>query len=95
MVEVTTEPVSVPMETPLQEAVRLAGGQAALAREATKFASNGKKLTQAMIWKWMNRARGPVPADIWVIPIEKAVRGRVSRRRLRPDLYPEEQLLLA
>lgn len=82
-------------ETPLQQAVRLAGGQSKLARAATKQAANGKKLTQKMIWKWLNRARGPVPTDIWVIPIEKAVAGQVSRHRLRPDLYPEDQLQLA
>lgn len=81
----------------LERAVRLAGGQSALAREATKHHPRGKRLTQAMIWKWLNQARGPVPSADWVIPIEKAVEAlsppeeRVSRFDLRADLYPREQ----
>lgn len=80
------------LESPLQRAVRLANGQAPLAREATKHAlTKGKKLTQAMVWKWLNQARGPVPTPEWVIPIERAVGCQVTRHELRPDIYPNEQ----
>lgn len=78
-------------ETPLERAIRLAGGQSALAREANKHASNGRRLTQKTIWKWLNRARGPVPTDVWVIPIEKAVGAQVTRHELREDLYPQDE----
>lgn len=92
MTEPSAIPADLPEESPLQCAVRLAGGQSALAREASKHATNGRKLTQRAIWKWLNRARGPVPTDIWVIPIEKAVQGRVTRHQLRADLYPANEL---
>lgn len=78
-------------ETPLERAVGLARGQAPLAREATKHALNGARLTQAMIWKWLNQARGPVPPAEWVIPIERALGGRITRHELRPDIYPVEE----
>jgi hypothetical protein len=80
----------------LERAIRLAGGQSALAREATKFSANGKKLTQKTIWKWLNRARSPVPSAEWAVPIEKAVEAvasekgleeRVTRQELRGDLF--------
>lgn len=74
----------------LKKAVELAGGQSALAREATRHAPKGRTLTQKTIWKWLNRARGPVPTDVWTIPIELAVEGKVSRHELRADLYPQE-----
>lgn len=77
-------------ETPLQKCVRLADGQSALARKATKYAKNGRKLTQGMIWKWLNQAKGPVPSADWVLPIEEAVERRVTRHELRGDLYPIE-----
>lgn len=77
-------------ETPLERAVRLSGGQSALARGASAFAE-GRRLTQGMLWKWLNRAKEPVPSAEWVIPIEKAVAGQVTRYELRPDLYPVEQ----
>lgn len=81
-------------ETPLRRALRIAGGQAPLARKATPFGPPGKKLTQGMIWKWLNTAKEPVPTPHWVIPIELAVSGQVKRGELRPDLYPPEQLAL-
>jgi len=78
-------------ESALEKAIRLAGGQSALAREATRYSTSGKRLTQGMIWKWLHRARELVPSGEWVIPIERAVHGAVSRHELRPDLYPKEQ----
>jgi hypothetical protein len=86
-------------ETPLEKAVRLAGGQSALAREATKHHPRGKRLTQGMIWKWLNRTRESVPSAEWAIPIEKAVEAlsppeeRITRYELRADLYPREQVV--
>lgn len=91
---VAVMPATEAIESPLEKAVRLGGGQAPLARKATAFGPPGKKLTQGMIWKWLNTAKEPVPSDIWVIPIEQAVRGQVRRTELRPDLYPPEQLRL-
>lgn len=84
--------VKIAKESALAKAVRLAGGQSALAREATKHAPNGHKLTQAMVWKWLCRAKAPVPTDVWVIPIEKAVAHRVTRQELRPDIYPPGEI---
>lgn len=78
----------------LKKAIDLAGGQAPLARKATKFHPRGKKLTQGMIWKWLNKSKELVPTSDWVIPIEEAVRGQVKRGELRSDLYPPEQLAL-
>lgn len=87
--------------TALAKAIDLVGGQSALAREATKHAANGRRLTQKTIWKWLNRARGPVPTAEWVVPIEKAVDAaakaeRVTRYELRADVFgaqPQEQEL--
>jgi DNA-binding transcriptional regulator YdaS (Cro superfamily) len=78
-------------ETPLQKAIRIAGGQSALARKATEHSKSGRRLTQKVIWKWLNQAKGPVPSPMWVLPIESAVEGKVSRHELRRDLYPVEQ----
>lgn len=86
--------MEIDTESPLEKAVRLAAGQSALAREATKHSLNpGQRLTQKRIWKWLNRARGPVPTPEWAIPIELAVEGRVSRYELCPHVFgpaPEE-----
>lgn len=89
-----SRPQSAEEERPLERAIRLAGGQAPLARKATAFGAPGKKLTQGMIWKWLNTAKEPVPSAPWAIPIELAVGGQVKRSELRPDLYPPEQLSL-
>lgn len=70
-------------ETPLEEAIRIAGGQGALARLCGT--------SQPRIWQCLHRNR-VIPADL-VIPIEAAT--GVTRERLRPDLYPagEEHVL--
>ena len=65
------------VETPLEEAVRVAGSQAELARRCGT--------SQPRIWQCLNRNR-LVPADL-VLSIERAT--QVSRHRLRTDLYPE------
>lgn len=63
-------------EKPLEEAIRIAGGQGALARLCGT--------SQPRIWQCLHRNR-VIPADL-VIPIELAT--GVARQRLRPDLYP-------
>ncbi|HFL7942321.1 helix-turn-helix domain-containing protein [Pseudomonas putida] len=67
-------------ERPIDEVVRLAGGQAELARRCNT--------SQPRIWQCVHRNK-KVPADL-VIPLEKAVGGQVTRHQLRPDLYPAE-----
>ena len=67
-------------ERPIDQVVRLAGGQAELARRCNT--------SQPRIWQCINRNQR-VPADL-VIPLEKAVMGEVTRHQLRPDLYPVE-----
>jgi TorA maturation chaperone TorD len=65
------------IETPLERAVAIAGGQSALARKL------GVK--QANVWHWLNRAEH-VPAE-QAIAIEHATGGQVVRGELRPDLF--------
>ena len=60
----------------LKEAIRIAGGQTALARLIG--------VQQGHIWNWLNRNK-KVPASM-VLKIEKAV--GVSKHDLRPDIYP-------
>ncbi|WP_460420792.1 YdaS family helix-turn-helix protein [Pseudomonas sp. ZL2] len=69
-------------ERPVETVVRLAGGQAELARRCNT--------SQPRIWQCVHRNQR-VPADL-VIPFEKAVNGQVTRHQLRPDLYPEEEI---
>lgn len=67
----------------LEKAVRLAGGQSALARLI------GKK--QSHVWTWINRGCR-APAD-QVIPISRAVDLAVTPYELRPDIYPDPEWL--
>lgn len=61
----------------LEKAVRLAGGQAALAKKIG--------VRQQHVWNWLNRD-GRAPADK-VLAIEAAVGLAVSRHDLRPDVF--------
>lgn len=63
----------------LQEAVRRAGSQAAIARACG--------VSTTAVWKWMQISRR-VPAE-FVLKVE-ALTG-VSRHDLRPDIYPIER----
>lgn len=65
----------------LQRAVRLAGGQKALADKIG--------VTQSTLWYWLDRAKRGVPGE-HVLPIEEATDGKVNRHELRPDLYPAD-----
>ena len=64
-------------ETATQKAVRLAGGQKAVAN------SFGIRSLWS-IYKWLNNNR--VPAER-VLPLEEMTNGQVTRYELRPDLY--------
>ncbi|WP_082060807.1 transcriptional regulator [Pseudomonas abietaniphila] len=68
-------------ERPVEKVVRLAGGQAELARRCNT--------SQPRIWQCLHRNQR-VPADL-VIPFERAVGRQVTRHELRPDLYPEDE----
>lgn len=67
------------MQTPLDKAVDTLGSQSALARAIG--------VSQPYVWNWINRSGGQVPAK-YILAIENATKGAVSRHDLRPDLYP-------
>lgn len=60
------------------------GGQSALARAI------GVK--QGNVWYWLNGSEKQEAPAQYVIPIERAVDGQVTRHDLRPDLYPAEEV---
>jgi TorA maturation chaperone TorD len=62
----------------LATAVEIVGGQAQLARLLG--------VSQPNVWHWLHKAER-VPGE-YVLKIEAATGGRVSRHELRPDLYP-------
>ncbi len=62
----------------LAAAVDIVGGQAKLARLLG--------VTQPNVWHWLHKSER-VPGE-YVLRIEEATAGRVSRHDLRPDLYP-------
>lgn len=64
----------------LQTAIDLVGGQSELGRRVG--------VSQQAVWSWLNRTHR-VPAEM-VLKIERATDGKVSRHKLRPDLYPPE-----
>lgn len=72
----------------LRRAVQMAGGQAALAEKLTQIM--GETIEQQHVWNWLHRNKGPLGGK-YVIPIEKAIEGRVTRYELGPDLYPREE----
>jgi TorA maturation chaperone TorD/DNA-binding transcriptional regulator YdaS (Cro superfamily) len=63
----------------LAKAIETVGGQTQLARLL------GVK--QANVWHWLNKAER-VPGE-YVLAIENATGGQVTRHDLRPDLYPD------
>jgi len=66
----------------LNEAVKLAGGQAALARA---MQNRGRiNVRQQHIWKWLQKGR--VPAE-YAMTIEGITGGAVTRYDLRPDVF--------
>ena len=67
------------MTEALTKAIAIVGGQTQLARLL------GVK--QANVWHWLKKA-DRVPGE-YVLAIEKATGGEVTRHQLRPDLYPD------
>lgn len=63
----------------LAAAVDMLGGQAKLARILG--------VTQPNVWHWLHKSER-VPGE-YVLKIEEATGGRISRHDLRPDLYPK------
>jgi DNA-binding transcriptional regulator YdaS (Cro superfamily) len=63
-------------EKALEDAIKFAGGVGALAEELG--------ISQAAVSQWER-----VP-PLQVIAVEKATKGRVTRYKLRPDIYPLE-----
>lgn len=70
-----TQPES-PTEA-LDRAVKIAGGQSAIARRLG--------VSQPTVWAWLNG--GQLPAE-HVLAVEAAT--GVSKHALRPDIYPDE-----
>lgn len=67
----------------LERAIKIAGGQSALARKL------GPPIRQGQIRNWLYRDKKI--SSKWIIPIEKAVNEQVTRHELAPDIYPKEQ----
>lgn len=72
----------------LEKAIKYSGTQAALAAAINEFVPRSKRIKQQYISKWLNRTKN-IPAE-YVLPIERAVNGAVTRYDLRPDIYPRE-----
>lgn len=71
----------------LNEAVKLAGGQVALAN-GIKARFPASKVSQAHVWKWLNRANCEVPPAEYVIAIAETINWQLRPHDLRPDIYP-------
>lgn len=65
-------------QSPLERAIELAGGQAALAARI--------KRQQGHIHYWLRRAKAGVPPSA-AIDIENALHGEITRHDLRPDIF--------
>lgn len=65
--------------TALERAVQKIGGQSATARAC------GGRIKQGHIWHWLNKLER-CPAE-YVLVIEGACEGAVTRYELRPDVY--------
>lgn len=71
----------------LLEAVKLAGGQVALAA-GIRARMPESKVSQAHVSKWLLRQQAEVPPAEYVIAICEHLDWRITPRQLRPDLYP-------
>jgi DNA-binding transcriptional regulator YdaS (Cro superfamily) len=75
------------METSLEKAIRVSGGQTALARALTR--KLGRVIKQGQIWKWTKSPTGGPPAQ-YVRAIAEVTRefGQpVTVYELRPDVF--------
>lgn len=64
------------MNTPIEQAVSIAGSQSELARRIG--------VRQGYVWKWLQSGKPPAER---VLAIEEATGGRVNRYQLRPDVF--------
>lgn len=74
-------------ETPLQKAVRLAGGQAHLARKVRALIPDSK-IGQVHVWGWLHSAKKPTPPAEVVLAIAESIDWKVTPHELRQDIYP-------
>lgn len=74
----------------LLQAVKIVGGQSALAIALRGFMPRTCKITQANISQWLNpkKIKCEVPPPEYVIPIARSTKWRMTPHQLRPDLYP-------
>lgn len=74
------------MYVSLIKAIELAGGQKALARLC------GEPVKQGHVYNWLHRNKKRCLPCEYVIKIEKALNGQISRYEFRPDIYPPNEL---
>ncbi len=72
------------MNTPIEEAIRIVGSQSGL---ATAIQPKHPKVKQQHVWKWLRA--GKIPAE-YVLAIEHATGGKVTRYQLRPDVFGQD-----
>lgn len=72
------------MDTVIAKAVRMLGGQTAL---AVAIHDQHRTVKQQHVWKWVRAGR--VPAE-YCLAIETATGGRVTCHQLRPDVFPPD-----
>lgn len=65
-------------KTPLERAVKAAGGQTALAARINR--------AQGHVYYWLRHAKNGVPPSV-AIEIEAALNGEITRHDLRPDIF--------
>lgn len=76
--------MSKPHQTgPLKRAIKLVGGQSAL---ALALKPKHPKIKQSHVWNWLYRDKAGVPAE-YCQNIEEATGGQVTRYQLRPDVF--------
>lgn len=78
--------MSIPedMKEAFERAIKVAGGQSALAR---KLSTPAKKVSQQRLWHWL-QVKGVCPAEL-VLQVEEIT--GVSRYSLRPDVFGERK----
>ena len=70
----------------IRAAIERAGGYVSVAKTMSK---DGHYVYPQLILSWINSER-KIPAK-WVIPLESALGGEVSRNDMRPDIYPDSK----
>lgn len=67
----------------LVKAIEVAGGQKALAKLC------GDKVRQGHVYNWLNRNKHKGLPPQYVLKVEKALNGKLTRHQLRPDIFNE------